>query len=104
MHKLFVGIASAAALVAFSQVTLADGDSAVKGGVGGAVAGAIVGGPVGAAVGGVAGMAVGGAATGPDHPTVIERRAADVPDGCNSKSITNTDSMGNSETRTRTNC
>jgi hypothetical protein len=42
-------------------------------------------------------------------PVVIERRAADAPvapdaDGCASKSITKTDGMGNTETKTKTNC
>jgi hypothetical protein len=40
---------------------------------------------------------------------VVERRAADAPvvadpNGCATKSVTRTDSMGNSETKTKTNC
>ncbi|WP_158818974.1 hypothetical protein [Methylocapsa sp. S129] len=41
-------------------------------------------------------------------PVVIERRAADAPppdaNGCASKSVTRTDGMGNSETKTKTDC
>jgi len=45
------------------------------------------------------------------RPVVIERRSADTPppdpanpDGCASRSVTTTDSMGNSQTKTQTNC
>jgi hypothetical protein len=42
-------------------------------------------------------------------PVVVERRAVDAPppnagDGCATKSVTRTDDMGNSETKTKTNC
>jgi hypothetical protein len=55
---------------------------------------------------------LGGCILGDDHsppPVVIERRATDDPaprdtDGCASKSVTRTDGMGNSETKTKTNC
>jgi len=36
------------------------------------------------------------------HDTVIEKRATD--EGCKTKSVTRSDDMGNSETRTKTNC
>jgi hypothetical protein len=125
MNKVLIGLSAAAALTFASHVAFADGDGAIKGGVGGAVAGALVGGPVGAAVGGAAGMAVGGAATSPDRTvvvqpapgqsnTVIERRAADVPSdtktitrdgaGCVTRSDQKTNGMGDSVTRTQSNC
>jgi hypothetical protein len=55
---------------------------------------------------------VGGCILGVDNappPVIVERRAVDVPapveaDGCASKSMTRTDGMGNSETRTKTDC
>jgi hypothetical protein len=54
---------------------------------------------------------LGGCILGNDNPppVVIERRAADAPqpndaDGCATKSVTRTDGMGNSETKTKTNC
>jgi len=41
-------------------------------------------------------------------PVIVEQRAADVPsadaNGCASKSVTRTDGLGNSETKTKTNC
>jgi len=44
----------------------------------------------------------------PDAPVVVEHRAADVPvapaEGCSTTSINRTDSNGNSETKTRSNC
>jgi hypothetical protein len=43
----------------------------------------------------------------PAPPTIVEHRAADVPaapDGCQTKSVTHTDGMGDSETKTKTNC
>jgi hypothetical protein len=84
--------------IALPSFAVADGDGAVKGGVGGAVAGALVGGPVGAAVGGVAGMAVGGAATGPAQPVV-------VAPPCNTRTTTMTDNnTGASATRQTTDC
>ena len=128
MNRLIIGLSTAAALMILPQTSFADGDGAVKGGVGGAVAGALVGGPVGAAVGGAAGMAVGGAASGPDRTvvvqpdgapapgTMIERRAVDAPgasetktitrdsDGCVNKTESKTNGMGDSVTRSKTNC
>ncbi len=45
------------------------------------------------------------------RPVVIERHDADAaprdpatPDGCTSRSVTTTDGMGNSQTKTQTNC
>jgi hypothetical protein len=38
----------------------------------------------------------------PDRPVVVEHRGAD--DGCQTKSVNRTDSEGNSETKTMTNC
>jgi len=119
MRSTIIVLSTVAALMASSQLSFADGDGAVKGGVGGAVAGAIVGGPIGAAVGGAAGMAVGGAASGPDRNhavvvepqagpgVVIERRATDVDrprDGCASETVTKTNGEGDSVSRTKTNC
>lgn len=54
----------------------------------------------------------------PAAPVIVEQRAADVPNpdvttqitttqdpnGCTTKSVMQTDSMGNSETRTKSNC
>jgi hypothetical protein len=45
----------------------------------------------------------------PPMPVPVERRAVDAPDsqsadGCSSKSVTKTDGMGNTETKTKTNC
>ena len=86
--------------VALPSFALADGDGAVKGGVGGAVAGALVGGPVGAAVGGVAGMAIGGAATGPG-PTVVVPSSAP----CSTRTTRMVDNTtGASSTTQTTNC
>lgn len=39
----------------------------------------------------------------PDRPVVVERRDP-ADQGCETKSINRTDSAGNSETRTKTNC
>ncbi len=86
--------------VASPSFALADGDGAVRGGVGGAVAGALVGGPVGAAVGGVAGMAVGGAATGPDRTVVVQPAAP-----CDTRTTQTTDNVtGASRTTQTTDC
>jgi hypothetical protein len=128
MNRFIIGLSAAAALLILPQTSFADGDGAIKGGVGGAVAGALVGGPVGAAVGGAAGMAVGGAASGPDRTVVvqpdgapapggmIERRAADAPgatdtktitrdgDGCATRTDSQTNGAGESVTRSKTNC
>jgi hypothetical protein len=38
-----------------------------------------------------------------DHK-VIEHRSADDPDGCTTKTIQRTDDMGNSETKSKSNC
>ena len=38
----------------------------------------------------------------PEHRVIEERRATD--EGCETRSVHRTDDMGNSETRTRTNC
>jgi hypothetical protein len=59
---------------------------------------------VGAHIGPVGGCIIG---TDDPPPVVVERRAADAPnpsDGCATKSVTRTDNMGNSETKTKTNC
>jgi hypothetical protein len=72
---------------------------------------------VGAHIGPLGGCIV-GTDNPPPAPVVIERRAVDAPDpdvttqktitqdanGCATKSVTQTDSAGNSETRTRSNC
>jgi hypothetical protein len=95
-------IAALTAILVFAlpSVALADGDGAVKGGVGGAVAGALVGGPVGAAVGGVAGMAIGGAASGPDQTVVVQPSAP-----CRTRTTQTTDNTtGASSTTQTTNC
>lgn len=39
----------------------------------------------------------------PDRPVIVEHRA-DVDQGCETKSVNRTDSAGNSETKTKTNC
>ena len=81
-------------------LALADGDAAVKGGVGGAVAGALVGGPVGAAVGGAAGMAIGGAASGPDRTVVVQPNTP-----CGTQTTQTTDNTTGASTTTQTtNC
>jgi len=70
---------------------------------------------IGAHVGPVGGCIL-GTDNPPPQPVIVERRAADVPvveatppadapaSGCASKSVTRTDSMGNSETKSATNC
>jgi homoserine kinase len=62
---------------------------------------------VGAHVGPLGGCILG--TDNPNPPVIVEHRSADVPaapdqDGCASKSVTRTDGMGNSETKTKTNC
>lgn len=99
MKKSILILSTAAALFVAPQLAFADGDGAIKGGVGGAVAGALVGGPVGAAVGGAAGMAVGGAATGPDQRTVVVQ-----PDPCRAQTTKTIDSDGNRSVTRTTNC
>jgi hypothetical protein len=48
------------------------------------------------------GTCIVGVENGPPPDRVIERRSAD--EGCESKSVKRTDSDGNSETKTKTNC
>jgi hypothetical protein len=69
---------------------------------------------IGAHIGPLGGCIIG--TDNPPPPVIVERRAADAPvvdaapaadapaSGCASKSVTRTDSMGNSETKTATNC
>jgi hypothetical protein len=43
----------------------------------------------------------------PAPPTIVEHRSADAPvapDGCQTKSVTRTNGMGDSETKTKTDC
>jgi hypothetical protein len=62
----------------------------------------VVGGPVGAAVGGAAGGIVGGTASGHHHRPVVVAPGPAAP--CSSRSVTRTDSEGNSVTHRATNC
>jgi hypothetical protein len=103
MRGMIIGL-SALAFAGLPTLAFADGNGAVTGAAGGAVAGAVVGGPVGAAVGGAAGGIVGGAASGPDRGPVVVTPAPDSAAPCSSRSVTRTDSEGNSETRQATNC
>ena len=91
-----IAITAAAAMTLFVSSAFADDQGAVTGGVGGAAAGAVVGGPVGAVVGGVAGATLGGAATGPDHR--VDARP------CDTRTVHEEDSNGNSRTMQSTNC
>lgn len=73
---------------------------------------------VGAHIGPLGGCIIGTDNPPPPPPVIVEHRAADVPDpdvttqkvitqdgnGCATKSVTQTDSAGNSETRTKSNC
>jgi hypothetical protein len=102
MRGMIIGL-SALAITALPSLALADGNGAVTGAAGGAVAGAVVGGPVGAAVGGAAGGIIGGAASGPrPGPVVVAPSPGPVP--CSSRSVTRSDSEGNSVTHQATNC
>jgi hypothetical protein len=70
---------------------------------------------IGAHIGPIGGCIIGND-NPPPQPVVVEHRAADVPivdapppadapaAGCASKSVTRTDGVGNSETKTATNC
>jgi hypothetical protein len=102
MRGMIIGL-SALAFVGLPTLAFADGNGAVTGAAGGAVAGAVVGGPVGAAVGGAAGGIVGGAASGPGPgPVVVAPPQGPAP--CSSRSVTRSDSEGNSVTHQATNC
>ena len=100
MRGMIIGL-SALAFAGLPALAFADGNGAVTGAAGGAVAGVVVGGPVGAAVGGAAGGIVGGAASGPGPVVVAPPRG---PAPCSSRSVTRTDSDGNSVTHQATNC
>jgi hypothetical protein len=102
MRGMIIGL-SALALTALPTLALADGNGAVTGAAGGAIAGGVVGGPVGAAVGGAAGGIIGGAASGHERrPVVVAPPGPAAP--CSSRSVTRTDSEGNSVTHRATNC
>ena len=104
MRGMIIGL-SALALTTLPAVALADGNGAVTGAAGGAIAGAVVGGPVGAAVGGAAGGIIGGAASGPRRPGPVVVGPPPGPAApCSSRSVTRTDSEGNSVTHRETNC
>jgi hypothetical protein len=68
MRQHLFAAASAAAILLYPSLSLAEGGT-VSGAAGGAVTGAVIGGPVGAAVGGVAGAAL-GTAIDPPPPEV----------------------------------
>lgn len=70
MRKHLFAAASAAAILLYPSLGLAEGGT-VSGAAGGAVTGAVVGGPVGAAVGAVAGAAIGTAIDPP--PAEVSR-------------------------------
>jgi len=101
MRGVIIGL-SALAMTALPGLALADGNGAVTGAAGGAIAGGVVGGPVGAAIGGVAGGIVGGATSGHEHRPVVVAPPGPAP--CSSRSVTRTDSEGNSVTHRATNC
>jgi uncharacterized protein YcfJ len=98
MRGMIIGL-SALAITTLPTLALADGNGAVTGAAGGAIAGGVVGGPVGAAVGGAAGGIIGGATSGHEHRPVVV-----APPPCSSRSVTRTDSEGNSVTHQATNC
>jgi hypothetical protein len=101
MRGVIIGL-SALAFAGLPTLAFADGNGAVTGAAGGAVAGAVVGGPVGAAVGGAAGGIIGGATSGPGPVVVAPPPGASVP--CSSRTVTRSDSDGNSVTHQTTNC
>jgi hypothetical protein len=103
MRGIIIGL-SALAMTALPTLALADGNGAVTGAAGGAIAGGVVGGPVGAAVGGVAGGIIGGAASGPRPGPVVVAPPPGPAAPCSSRSVTRTDSEGNSVTHRETNC
>jgi hypothetical protein len=102
MRGVIIGF-STLAIAALATRALADGNGALTGAAGGAVAGAVVGGPIGAAVGGVAGGVIGGAASGPGT-VVVAPGPGSVPEGCNTRTTTRSDNVGNSVIRQTTNC
>jgi hypothetical protein len=103
MRRMIIGL-SALAMTALATLALADGNGAVTGAAGGAIAGGVVGGPVGAAVGGAAGGIIGGAASGPRPGPVVVAPPPGPAVPCSSRSVTRTDSEGNSVTHQATNC
>ena len=92
---------SALAIMAVPGLALADGNGAMTGAAGGAIAGGVAAGPLG----GAAGRIVGGAASGPQRPrpVVVAPPPGPAPP-CSSRSVTRTDSEGNSVTHRATNC
>jgi hypothetical protein len=103
MRGMITGL-SALAFVSLPNLAFADGNGAVTGAAGGAIAGAVVGGPVGAAVGGAAGGIIGGVTSGPGPGPVVVAPPPGPAVPCSSRSVTTTDSWGNSVTHQATNC
>jgi uncharacterized protein YcfJ len=89
-------------------LALAEEGGAAAGAVAGGTAGAVVGGPVGAAVGAGAGALVGGAASGPEHHDVVVEHPAEttgtVVEPCSSRTVQSQNAMGDTKTKTTTNC
>jgi uncharacterized protein YcfJ len=89
-------------------LALAEDGGAAAGAVAGGTAGAVVGGPVGAAVGAGAGAIVGGAASGPEHHDVVVEHPAEttgtVVEPCSSRTVQKQNSLGDTKTKTTTNC
>ncbi|MGD0720151.1 MAG: hypothetical protein ABR970_03785 [Roseiarcus sp.] len=107
-HNLFFGCSAAAIVGAGSILVSVAGAGAAMLPVQRAAPAYVQ--PVECAVGAHIGP-LGGCILGNDDerpPVVIERRSADVPepqpDGCATKSVTTTDSAGNTVTRTKSNC
>ena len=103
MRGMIIAV-SALAIATLPTLALADGNGAVTGAAGGAVAGAVVGGPVGAAVGGAAGGIIGGVTSGPGPGPVVVAPPLGPAVPCSSRTVTRSDSAGNSLTHQMTNC
>jgi hypothetical protein len=103
MRSMVIGL-SALVVASLPTLAFADGAGAVTGAAGGAIAGGVVGGPVGAAVGGAAGGIIGGVTSGPGPGPVVVAPPPGPAVPCSSRSVTTTDSAGNSVTRQATNC
>ena len=97
---------ASAASLALPGVAYADDSGATAGAVTGGVAGAVVGGPVGAAVGAGAGAVAGGASTGPNERNVVieKERTGTVVSPCQSRTVTQQNSVGDTRSSTTTNC
>jgi len=100
-------LAVIAALSLLPTLSLAEEGGAAAGAIGGGAAGAAVGGPIGAAVGAGAGAVIGGAASGNSRDVTVEHRTettGTIESECSSKTVHKENSVGESKTKTTTNC